>query len=198
MKITIIGPGMVGQPIITEAAHRGHTVIAGSRSGRAVPDAAEALALELADTAALQKVIAHSDVTIIAASPDPVEPVIKAHENLVKAGFEGRLIVVGGAGSLVADGVELVDLPDFPEEYKAEARAFSAVLKAYRTSTDNWTMVCPSPEIAPAPATGEFMLGGDSPAGNYVSTGDFAIAIVNEAEKPRHNNQRFTVATKQI
>lgn len=197
MDITLIGPGMVGQPIITEAARRGHTVTAGSRTGRAVPDAAKSITIELADTTALQKIIADSDVTIIAASPEPVAPVITAHQDLIAAGFEGRLIVVGGAGSLIVDGTELVDAPDFPDEYKAEAKAFSAVLQAYRQSNDDWTLVSPSPEIAPAPATGKFVLGGDSPAGNYVGTGDFALAIVDEIENPKHRGERFTVATLQ-
>ena len=180
MKIAVIGgTGMVGSATVTEAAGRGHEVVSASRSGRHAEGAAQDVTLTLADTQAVVDLINGSDATVIAAAPS------------------GRLIVVGGAGSLLTpDGTRLVDTPGFPEEYKPEALAFTEVLDLYREagSTLTWTFLSPAPEFTGKPRTGTYTEGGDRPAGSEISVADFAVALVDEAEKDAHRGHRWTIA----
>ena len=201
-NILVIGStGMVGSRIVHEAARRGHTVTAASRSGKPVDGASRAIAIELGDTDAVAKLIEalETDVTIIAVSPDrtggPTQPLVNAHKKLIDRGVKGRVLIVGGAGSLqLEDGSLLVDSPEFPEEYKAEAQAFVEILNLYRNSDLTWTMLSPSPAIAPGERTGNITLGTDSPVGGAVSAENFAVAMIDEVENPQHVGTRFTVA----
>jgi len=201
-NILVIGStGMVGSRIVNEAVRRGHIVTAASRSGKPVDGAARATAVELGDTDTVAKLIEapDTDVTIIAVSPDrtggSTEPLVNAHKKLIDRGVKGRVLIVGGAGSLqLEDGSLLVDSPEFPEEYKAEAQAFVEILNLYRNSDLTWTMLSPSPAIAPGERTGNITLGTDSPVGGAVSAENFAVAMIDEVENPQHVGTRFTVA----
>ena len=107
-----------------------------------------------------------------------------------------RLLVVGGAGSLLAGGKRLIDDPGFPEIYLAEARIGAESLEYLRglgAGTD-WTYISPAPVIAPGERTGAYKLAADSPAGESISAEDYAVALLDEIENPRHRRQRFTVA----
>jgi putative NADH-flavin reductase len=55
-------------------------------------------------------------------------------------------------------------------------------------------MLAPAPEIAPGKRTGAYLVGKDSPVGDIISAEDFAVAVVDELEKPAHSGTRFTVA----
>lgn len=89
--------------------------------------------------------------------------------------------------------------PGFPEAYKAEARAGVTFLEALRAEKDlDWTFLSPSAEFAPGTRTGTFRLGRnelltDRTGRSWVSMEDFAIALVDELEHPRHRRERFTV-----
>ena len=203
MKINVIGAtGMIGRAVVAEAAARGHEVTAYTRTGKAVEGASDARTLGLTDHAALVEAVNSGDVTIIAVpggrdGQDP-QPVIDAHRSLIAAQPTARIIAVGGAGSLEADesGTLIKDLPDFPVEIYPEANAFATILQDYRNSRDvDWTVVAPSPAIAPGKRTGEYVTADDVPAGEGVSTQDFAIALIDEAENPTHRQARFTVAS---
>lgn len=200
MKITVIGAtGMIGSRIVAEAARRGHEVTAASRSGAGTAGATRTAAMALGDTAAVGAAMAASDATVVAVPPDRSggshEPTLRAHRNLIAARPHGRLLVVGGAGSLEVDGVRLKDLPGFPPAYHEEATTFSTILDLYRASGNlDWTMVSPAPMIAPGERTGAYRVGTDSPIGDAISAEDFAVAIVDELEKPAHAGHRFTVA----
>jgi len=110
-----------------------------------------------------------------------------------------RYLVVGGAGSLeVAPGVKLIDTPQFPAIYKAEAAAGSVFLDLLRQQSDlDWTYLSPSAVFAPGERTGKFRLGRDAlltnDKGSHISFEDYAIALADEIEKPAHSRQRFTV-----
>jgi putative NADH-flavin reductase len=110
-----------------------------------------------------------------------------------------RLLVVGGAGSLyVAPGVQLVDTPTFPAEWKQGALAAREALNLIRQESSlDWTFVSPAVFLEPGERTGRFRLGGDEvlmsgeqPA--RISVADLAVAIVDEIEKPQHLQKRFT------
>ena len=112
-----------------------------------------------------------------------------------------RLLVVGGAGSLfVAPGVQLVDTPQFPAEWKNGALAARDALNELRTeSALDWTFLSPPILLQPGERTGQYRLGTEAPLMNgdqpgSISVADLAVAIVDELENPRHVQQRFTVA----
>jgi putative NADH-flavin reductase len=116
-----------------------------------------------------------------------------------KAGVK-RLLVVGGAGSLeVAPGMQLVDAPDFPAIYKAEALAGRDFLTTLKGEKDlDWIYVSPSAFFAPGERTGKFRIGKDqllvsSSGESKISMEDYAIAFADEIEKPKYSRQRFTV-----
>lgn len=65
----------------------------------------------------------------------------------------------------------------------------------YRASRGiDWTMLSPAPMIAPGQRAGIYRVGSDSLIGDAISAEDFAVAIVDELEKPAHTGTRFTVA----
>lgn len=197
MHIAIIGAaGMVGSQIAAEAAARGHQAEGYTRSGRDTGSIATQ-ALQFTDTDAVARVINDSDATVVSvAGRDDYDAVVAAHKNLIAAKPTGRLLVVGGAGALRVGDQRLLDSPEFPAEYLPEATAFAQVHEDYAASTGlNWTMIAPSPEIAPGVRTGQYVDGGDSPAGAFVSTQDFAVAALDEIENPAHAGGRFSVAS---
>ena len=111
-----------------------------------------------------------------------------------------RYLVVGGAGSLeVAPGVKLIDTPEFPEAYKAEAGRGGAFLAYLRGVEDlDWTFLSPSALFFVGDRKGHFRLGTDQllvdgEGNSSISYADYAIALVDEIEAPRHVRQRFTV-----
>ena len=199
MNIAVIGAtGMVGERTVTEATARGHQVEGYSRSGQAVAGA-EGTAVDLSNTGELVTIINSHDVTIIAVSAGrgvSAEPVIQAHKALIAAKPSGRLLIVGGAGSLEdAKGQRFVNSAGFPEEYKAEALAFCQILDEYRASSGlTWTMFSPAFNIAPGKRTGAYNTALDNPAGEAISAEDFAVALIDEAETPKHIGRHFTVA----
>lgn len=199
MNIAVIGAtGMVGERTVAEAVARGHQVDAYSRSGNAVPGA-EGKTVDLANTDELVSIVNGHDVTIITVSAGrgtSADPVINAHKALIAAKPAGRLLIVGGAGSLMDEnGVRLVDTAGFPEAYKNEAKAFCQILEEYQASDGlAWTLLSPAPLIRPGERTGKYNVSLDTPAGTEISAEDFAVALLDEAETPKHPGVRFTVA----
>jgi uncharacterized protein len=109
-----------------------------------------------------------------------------------------RLIVVGGVGSLFdANGVLLLER--VPKERKPEHLGQKAALDFYRSVSDvNWTYVSPPGSIAPgkrrgAYRTGEDQILVDAKGESTISMEDYAVALLDEAEKPEHTGKRFTV-----
>ncbi|MDO9421113.1 MAG: NAD(P)-dependent oxidoreductase [Herminiimonas sp.] len=200
-KIAIIGAtGRAGSQLLEEALRRGHTVTAiarkasslGARAGVTTKD------VDVLDAAALESAVAGHDAVFSAAhfSGIPASTIINA---VKKAGVK-RLLVVGGAGSLFgAPGLKLIDAPGFPAEYKAEATAGSLFLDILRQEKElEWTFLSPSAEFVEEARTGKFRLGKDdllvdANGRSWISFKDFAIAFIDELEKPAHVRERFTV-----
>ena len=201
MKIAHIGAtGNAGSRIVAEALRRGHEVTAIARN----PDKLKPhpkLTLQrgdVTDQADVARLVSGHDAAISSVKFQTINPrvIIAA----VKQANVKRLLVVGGAGTLeVAPGVQLVDTPGFPEAYKPEAlggREFLNVLRAEKEL--EWTFLSPSAEFAPGKRTGKFRLGKDRlltlPNGeSKISMEDFAIAMIDELETPKHGRERFTV-----
>ncbi len=200
MNIALIGAsGQVGSRILKELSDRGHIVTAIARDpGRiATLPGVTAKAGDAFDPAGLAALLKGHDVVVSSVHFTASDPrrLIEA----VKAAGVPRYIVVGGAGSLeVAPGVALVSTPEFPEAYKAEATAGGRFLELLRADKNlDWTFLSPSALFEPGERTGRFRLGGDrllvGPNGSRISFEDYAVALVDEIERPAHRRQRFTV-----
>lgn len=213
MKIALIGAtGFVGSAVLTELLSRGHAVTALARHpGKLAAQAGlQVVQADVSDAAQVAAAVAGHDAVVSAYNPGWGEPDIQRLFGLgyaailagaKQAGVQ-RLLAVGGAGSLeVAPGLQLVDTPEFPAEWKAGALAARDLLTHLRTETAlDWTFVSPPIALAPGERTGQYRVGGDqllpgtgdAPAG--ISVADLAVAIVDEVQTPRHTRQRFTVA----
>ncbi|WP_416049058.1 NAD(P)-dependent oxidoreductase [Cupriavidus basilensis] len=202
MKIAIIGAtGRVGTRLIDEALSRGHTVTAIARQADklAARPGLATINADVADTKALAAALAGQDVAI--STVRFLQTTTKQITSAVKAAGVPRLLVVGGAGSLfVAPGAQLVDTPQFPEAYKAEALAGRDFLNALRNETAiDWTFLSPAALFEPGTRTGKFRVGeetllSDASGKSWISMEDYAIAMIDEVEKPAHSRQRYTVA----
>lgn len=193
MKIALFGAtGMVGSRIAAEATSRGHEVTSLSRSTGG----------DLSDADVVREAAQAHDVIVSATGPsrtgEPHQPWLDAVSTLIAHAGETRVLFVGGAGSLLTpDGTRLLDTAGFPEEYKPEATTGAAALDLFRAAPASldWTFVSPSPVIAPGERTGRVVTALDTPAGDFVSAEDYAVALVDEIEQPQHRRQRFTAAT---
>ena len=192
--------GNVGTRLISELRRRGQQVTAIARHPEKLDrqDGVNPAVGDVQNENALAAVLAGHDVAIHSVkflSTDPAK-VIAA----TKAAKVPRLLVVGGAGSLeVAPGLTLVNSPDFPPEYKPETLAGVKVLDVLRQEEElDWTFLSPSYLFTPGERTGKFRLGKDellvgADGQSRISTEDFAIALVDEMEQPKHSRERFTV-----
>lgn len=200
--IVILGiTGRVGSRLAAELLRRGHSITGVARDVSNVR-AQPGLILKEADATSVSELAAllrgHDAVIgstrFVGGCDAPT--VISAAK---KAGVP-RLLMVGGAGSLeVAPGKALVDTPDFPDSYKPEALAGRQFLETLRQEKElDWTFLSPSAEFDPGERTGKFRLGTDrllvdAQGDSRISMEDFAIALSDELESPKHSRRRFTV-----
>ncbi|HLW89716.1 MAG TPA: NAD(P)-dependent oxidoreductase [Roseiarcus sp.] len=200
MKVALVGAtGMIGSRLLAELNRRGHQVTAIVRNPEKVPALAGVAARkgDVADEKELIDLLKGHDAAITAVRFSQSDP--KKLIAAVKASGVPRYLVVGGAGSLeVAPSRKLIDTPEFPAMYKAEAQAGGDFLDLLRQEKALvWTFLSPSAVIAPGERTGKFRLGDDQllthDKGSNISAEDYAIALVDELEKPAHSRRRFTV-----
>jgi putative NADH-flavin reductase len=204
MKIAVFGAtGQVGSQVVAEAVRRGHHVTALSRRATTAPDGATPVVGDAVDVSTVREVAASHDVVLSAVGPsrdpggDP-DAFVGVVQGLTEAVGGTRLIVVGGSGSLLAaPGVRLVDTPDFPDVFKAEALAQMQALEVLRAAGPDldWTYVSPAPMVEAGERTGVYVSGLDEPVGLSITFADWAVALVDEIDEPAHRRQRFTVAS---
>lgn len=210
MNIALIGAsGYVGSALLAEALARGHRVRAlVSNPARLTPQAGlDIVAVDINDSAALAGALRGQAAAISAFSGHAQADVrgyyVKGMRSIVAAAKQAalpRLLVVGGAASLeVAPGRILLDTPEFPAQWQGTAAgARDALLMLRDEPTLDWTMLSPSAHLEPGPRTGQFRLGGDqllvdASGKSHISLADYAVAMLDELEKPAHSRQRFTV-----
>jgi putative NADH-flavin reductase len=200
MKIALIGAsGNAGSRILTELVNRGHEVTAIARNPEkiAAQPRVTAKKADVYDQAGLAAVLKGHDAVISSVHFTASDP--KKLIEAVRASGVKRYLVVGGAGSLeVAPGKKLIDTPEFPAIYKAEATAGNVFLDLLKQEKElDWTYLSPSALFIAGERTGKFRLGTDqliaNEKGSSISFEDFAIALVDEIEKPAHSRRRFTV-----
>ena len=199
-KIALIGAsGNAGSRILRELSDRGHQVTAIARNPEKIAALPGVTAVkgDAQDRAALAGLVRGHDALVSALRFTGTD--FSIITGALGDASVARYLVVGGAASLeVAPGQRLLDQPEFPEAYKEEATHGAATLD-YLRGLDNldWTFLSPSAMFVPGERTGTFRLGKDrlltGENGSSISFEDYAIAMVDEIEEPKHIRQRFTV-----
>lgn len=208
MKVAIIGAsGFIGSAILNEALSRGHDITAIVRNPEKVTVSNPRLNVKKGDVIKEEELVSllkGNEAVISAYSANDSSTYVKAITAIInatkKAGIT-RLLAVSGAGSLeVKPGVQLLDTPEFPAEWKDGATATRDAFDVIKQVTDlDWSVLSPAMVIEPGPRTGVFRLGKDQVLFNdkgesKISTADFAVALLDELERPAHIKQRFTLA----
>ncbi|MBS4201762.1 NAD(P)-dependent oxidoreductase [Bacillus sp. FJAT-49732] len=211
MKIGIIGAsGKAGNLILNEAVERGHHVTAIVRDATKIQNKQVAVVEKnIFDIKAED--IKEYDVVVNAfnAAPGQEHQHVEAGSILIKAlkdAPQTRLIVVGGAGSLFVDEAKTLrvfETPDFPESYLPTASNMGKNLEELQnTSGIQWTYISPAGFFDPeGKRTGSYQIGKDqlilnTKGESYISYPDYAIAVIDEIEKPQHINERFSVVAE--
>ena len=210
-SIVLLGAtGMIGQRILAEALSRGHQVTAVTRETSRTGEHRQNLDYRVGDIFKPETIAAAAvdhDVVVSAYGPGMGDAnlVVKAAHSLIEALTRVepiRLIVVSGAGSLeLKPGLQLVDRPDFPAAWKPVALAHREALDVFRKAgfaEFDWTAASPSAVIEPGTRTGKYrtaldQLIVDAQGNSRISAEDFAVAVVDEIEKPKFDGKRFTV-----
>ncbi|KAA6439180.1 NAD(P)-dependent oxidoreductase [Dyadobacter flavalbus] len=216
MKIALIGAtGFVGSKVLEELVSRGHHVTAIARNPEKITLESDLITprpANILNPSEVSEAVAGNDAVISAFNPgwtnpniynDSIEGYKSIQEGVKQSGIK-RLLVVGGAGSLeVAPGVQLVDTPDFPAEYKAGASAARDYLNIIKTENElDWTFLSPAIEMHPGTSgvrKGVYRTGLDNPVFNekgrsIISAEDLAVAIADEIEQSNFVKKRFTAA----
>jgi len=195
MRITVFGAtGAVGREVVAEARARGHEVRPASRS----------TGVDATDPAHVTRLAAGQDLVISATRPQPGhEPQLVAVARALFAGLrdtETRLLLVGGAATLrTPDGVLVQEAPDFPASLVPIANACAEQLAVCRGESDvDWAYLSPPALLEPGPRTGRYRLGADDliadeSGTSRITNADLAVALLDEAERPKHHRTRFTV-----
>jgi uncharacterized protein len=205
--------GQAGRTILSELISRGHQVTAVARNPDKLPKDINRVRDDLTSTDRIAKIIAGADAVVSAFGPPKDDPrffsdvnytdqLASVTERLIAAVRKAsvpRLIVVGGCGSLeFSPGVTVLKSGHWPENLVPIATSHMKALAALRASDINWTYFSPPMLIEPGVRTGKFRLGGDAlivdeKGNSRVSFEDYAIALVDELEKPAHERSRYTI-----
>jgi len=217
MRIALIGgSGFVGSKILAEALQRGHQVTAIMRNPEKLDASQKNLAIKKADVLQideLAKILAGHDVVISAFNPargvagaHVYDLHVNGHKAILAAARKSgvkRFLGVGGAASLkTPEGVELIDSPQFPAAYEQFKPGIRGTRELYyllkQEPSLDWVFIAPSIVIAPGERTGKFRVGKDHVLYNdkgesKISLEDYAVALVDEVERPQHHNERITI-----
>lgn len=209
--ITLFGAsGGIGTAISAELVKRGHTVIAVSRKGTSTVDGVAAVAGDANNADHVAEVAAGSDVIASAIGPrhdgtDELDSLSTIATALVEGARRAdikRLLVVGGAGSLIeADGTRHVDTDHFAPEYRPLALAHARALGDVYAKVDDldWTYISPPEVIFPGPAVGTFRTGGNRLERNdngehRISIDDYAIGFADAIDNGTGIRKQITFA----
>ena len=215
-NVVLIGAtGFVGSAILNELLSRGHKVTAVVRHAAKLPknDNLTAVEEDVANVDTIADIAKGKDAVISSYNPGWGNPQIgkindenypKIVEAVKKSGV-GRLLIVGGAGTLfVKPGVRVVHTGVIPDEIIDAVRSLGNFYLHYLTKEHDldWVFFSPAGAFEDADKgqrTGKFRLGKDDliidPKTNssHISVQDYAVAMVDELEKPAHHKERFTI-----
>jgi len=212
-EIVLIGAsGFVGYAILNEALDRGHKVTAVVRHPEKITTVHKNLVVKQGDVSlsdTITEVSKNADAVISAfnpgwQNPDIAEETTKVYRTILngirKTGVK-RFLVVGGAGSLfISPGERLMDAGVMPEFILPAVRALAEfyLIDLMAEKSIDWVFFSPSGTLDPGLRTGKFRLGKDDLIVNEkgeskISVQDYAVAMVDELEKPVHHQERFTI-----
>lgn len=207
MRFALYGAtGHAGSRILTELLSRSHQVTAITRDPTKLAPQPNLTIKQgsVASAAAIAVNIKGADAVVSAYAPPPddtdqIIPVTQNFIDAVKQTHVPRFLYVGGAASLeVTPGVTLLDSGHLPAEWQPIAKSHRDALDLIKKSDINWTSFSPAAFFEPGQRTGNFRLGKDqlitdAQGNSKISMEDYAIALVDELEKPQHERQRFTI-----
>jgi uncharacterized protein len=207
MNVVVYGAtGNSGSEIVKELLARGHKVTGVARKVDSLKDRPGVTAKtdDLSNVEAIAAIIKGADAVVTAYQPpadntDALVDVTKRQIEAVKKAGGPRLVVVGGAGLLeVAPGTTLIKSGYLPAEYLPIATSHEKALDVLRASDIDWTYLSPAAYFVPGERTGKFRLGtkelvSDAKGESKISFADYAIAIVDELEKPANRKASFSV-----
>lgn len=201
MNVAVIGAtGRAGSRVVAELLARRHRVTAIVRHPEQAPVHSSLTARrgDARNVDDLVPLLAGRDAVVTATRLLQIDPAVLV--TAMKRAKLQRLLVVGGAGTLKDDaGVELIDAGLVPAASREEALAGRSFLALLRNERElDWTYLSPSLHFAPGKRTGKFRLGSDevlvaADGKSAISMEDYAIAAVDELERPQHTRRRFTV-----
>ncbi|ATE55195.1 NAD(P)-dependent oxidoreductase [Actinosynnema pretiosum] len=213
-RIVVFGAGgKAGRAVVAEAVRRGHEVVAAVRDvdkhADLAGDGVEVVSADVTDRGQVAPLVGNADVVVNAVAPgegDGVEDFYSSASSTLAGAITGsgaRLVGIGLSAYLeVAPGVRAMDTPEFPAQFAGFAKAHAAGLDALRAAPSEltWSVVVPAMEFLPdAPRTGSYRSGdtgllADAEGVSRISYADFAIAVVDEAERNAHPGAHFAVA----
>lgn len=213
-QVTVLGgTGYTGGNIVREAASRGHEVVSFSRSAPEHPiEGVRYVTGSLLDDEVRREAVAGADVVVGALAPrGELEGTLEAvYARIVELAAEAgvRVGIVGGFSALrpAAGAPRFAEGDGVPPEFAAEARAMLSVLVHLETAAPegaDWFYISPAAtygSYVPGEATGAYRTAADGVAifddngVSAVSGADFALAIVDEIEKPAHRRTQIAVA----
>ncbi|HMF65828.1 MAG TPA: NAD(P)H-binding protein [Edaphobacter sp.] len=207
MNVVVYGAtGNSGSQIVKELLSRGHKVTGVARKIDSLKTVQGLTAKtdDLLNVDAIAAIIKGADAVVSAYQPPPdntdaLVDVTKRQIEAVKKAGVPRLLVVGGAGLLeVAPGVTLINSGHLPEAYMPIAVSHEKALHVLQASDINWTYLSPAAFFVSGERTGKFRLGtkeliSDAKGESKISFEDYAIALVDEIEKPAHERAFFSI-----
>ncbi|MDO3701421.1 NAD(P)H-binding protein [Micromonospora sp. C28SCA-DRY-2] len=204
MNIVIFGAGgRAGRQAVAEARRRGHQVTAVVRDPARHSELADVrvVAGDVTDAVSIAEAAAGHDAAISAAvdlSGSPHDFFTASSRalatGLAKAGVR-RLVVVGLASIMPgASGAALMDEPGYPNEYRSFYLGHAAGLEELRTCDLDWAYVAPAGDFDhDGTRTGRYRLADHGDAASRISYADFAIALLDDIDAPRHHRAAVSV-----
>jgi putative NADH-flavin reductase len=202
MNIVLVGAtGGIGSRILDEALSRGHEVTATTRDPAKL-DARPKMTVKAAnsaDVAGMAAALKGHDAAIVSVKWNEND-IARVLDALRQSGVKRCLFVIGAGSLLRQDGRthfdHMAEKGVQPPTSKPAALAFEEMKKA---DDLDWTAISPAASIQPGERTAKFRLGldhllEDANGESRISREDFAIAILDEIETPRHVRRRFTAA----
>lgn len=212
-KVVLIGAsGFVGSALLKEALNRELEVTAVVRHPEKIKIENENLRVKKADVSSLEEVAEvceGADAVISAFNPgwnnpniykETIEVYLTIIDGVKKADVR-RFLMVGGAGSLfIAPGVRLMDSGEVPENILPGVKALGDFYLDFlmKEKEVDWVFFSPAADMRPGVRSGRYRLGKDDmivdAVGNsHISVEDYAAAMIDELEYPKHHQERFTI-----
>lgn len=212
-NVVLIGAsGFVGNAILNELLSRGHKVTAVVRNPEKINVSnsnLEIVKTDIADTNAMVGICKGKEAIISAYNPgwtntDIYEETLRNYPLILEAAKRSgakRLLCVGGAGTLFcAPGLRVVDSGAIPDAIMGGVKSLGEFyLNTLMNEKDiDWIFFSPAGTLEPGKRTGKFRLGKDDliideNGISHISVEDYAVAMVDELESPKHHCERFTI-----